>query len=76
MEDLSKSFRICCKTKLLKLLWITYPTFVLIPTANYVRSMFTHFVRYVLKIHPHRGPHVSYFLDTFDYTVKIPVGAI
>jgi len=38
--------------------------------------MFMHFVRSVLKIHPHRGPHVSYFLDTFDSTVKFPVGAI
>jgi len=38
--------------------------------------MFMDFVRSVLKIHPHRGPHVSYFLDTFDSTVKFPVGAI
>jgi len=38
--------------------------------------MFMHFVRSVLKIHPHRGPHVFYFLDTFDSIVKFPVGAI
>jgi hypothetical protein len=38
--------------------------------------MFMHFVRSVLKIHPQRRPNVSYFLDTFDSTVKFPVGAI
>jgi len=38
--------------------------------------MLMHFVRSVLKIQPHRRPHGSYFLDTFDSTVKFPVGAI